>query len=380
MSLRHGIANLYRPGNHAQAALVALGIGVMFTLTVYLVQHGVLEEMIKTAPPGMPNVFLIDISPQTRDAVLGILRSQHGIQGAPELIGTVAAKLDGVNGQTIEDLNLKGFARRFRYTRSVTSSNDKPQYAEILEGSWWNAPADGQPKVAVSEEAAKVLDLHPGSKTTWTIAGKTFSAQVAAVERIDSIHLVSRVDFIFNPAALQGFPLIYYGSVRVQPEAVNAMQQALYQKFPTVTVLNMADVLQTFQGVVDQIATVIRFISAFAILAGAIILSSSVAGTRFRRIREVVILKTLGATRWRVSKIFSVEFLVLGAVAGIMGTLLANGFANVLLKRLLKADLIFAWQPSLIAILLTAFIANAAGWLASFRILGQKPLQVLREE
>jgi putative ABC transport system permease protein len=277
-------------------------------------------------------------------------------------------------------MNLKGFARRFRFTRSVTSAVGKPQYAEILEGSWWKATAGGSSQVSVSEEAAKVLSLHPGSKTMWTIAGKKVEAQVASVYRIDSIHLVSRVDFIFNPEALSGFPLIYYGSVRVQPKAVNAMQQALYQKFPTVTVLNMADVLQTFQGVVDQIATVIRFISAFAILAGAIILSSSVAGTRFRRIREVVILKTLGATRWRVSKIFSVEFLVLGAVAGIMGTLLANAFANVLLKRLLKADLSFDWQPSVAAILLTAFIANAAGWLASFRILGQKPLQVLREE
>jgi putative ABC transport system permease protein len=380
MSLRHGIANLYRPGNHAQAALVALGIGVMFTLTVYLVQHGVLVEMIKTAPPGMPNVFLIDISPQARDAVLQTLHDQQGIEGAPELIGTVAAKLDDVDGQEIDKMNLKGFARRFRFTRSVTSAVGKPQYAEMLEGSWWKTTAGGSSQVSVSEEAAKVLSLHPGSKTMWTIAGKKVEAQVASVHRIDSIHLVSRVDFIFNPEALSGFPLIYYGSVRVQPKAVNAMQQALYQKFPTVTVLNMADVLQTFQGVVDQIATVIRFISAFAILAGAIILSSSVAGTRFRRIREVVILKTLGATRWRVSKIFSVEFLVLGAVAGIMGTLLANAFANVLLKRLLKADLSFDWQPSVAAILLTAFIANAAGWLASFRILGQKPLQVLREE
>jgi putative ABC transport system permease protein len=142
----------------------------------------------------------------------------------------------------------------------------------------------------------------------------------------------------------------------------------------------MADVLQTFQGVVDQIATVIRFISAFAILAGAIILSSSVAGTRFRRMREVVILKTLGATRWRVSRIFSVEFLILGAVAGTMGVLLANAFAGLLLKRMLDAPVSFFWLPSVLSIVLTALIANIAGWMASFRILGQKPLEILREE
>ena len=107
----------------------------------------------------------------------------------------------------------------------------------------------------------------------------------------------------------------------------------------------MADVLQIVQGVVDRISQVVRFISMFAILAGAVILSSSVAGTRFRRMREVVILKTLGATRWRVSRIFSVEFLVLGGVAGLMGSLLAGGFANLLLKRMLDARHFISRDP-----------------------------------
>jgi putative ABC transport system permease protein len=278
-------------------------------------------------------------------------------------------------------MDLKGWARRFRAGRSITSAAGKPEYLEVLRGSWWNRPGvTAAPQISVSEEAAKILGIEPGSATEWNIGGKSVSARVAAIHRIDSIHLTSRVEFIFSAGALDGFPVIYYGSMRVKPAAVSEMQQALYRKFPTVTVLNMADVLQTFQGVVNQIAMVIRFISTFAILAGAIILASSVAGTRFRRIREVVILKTLGATRWRVSKIFSVEFLVLGAVAGIMGSLLANGFSSLLLKRLLQAQPSFQVVPSLVCVLVTALIANAAGWMASFRILGQKPLQVLREE
>jgi putative ABC transport system permease protein len=105
-----------------------------------------------------------------------------------------------------------------------------------------------------------------------------------------------------------------------------------------------------------------------------------VAGTRFRRIREVVILKTLGATRRRVASIFSVEFLILGIVAGLMGSLLATGFSSLLLKRFFEGQFRFEPLPNLLAIALTALIANAAGWLASFRILGRKPLEVLREE
>jgi putative ABC transport system permease protein len=147
-----------------------------------------------------------------------------------------------------------------------------------------------------------------------------------------------------------------------------------------VTVINVADVLDILQQVVDQIARVIHFLSAFAVLAGAIILASAVAGTRFRRVREVVILKTLGATRRRVAGIFSTEFLVLGMVAGLMGSLLASAFAAVILKRLMQVEFHFDVWPNLIAIAATALVANLAGWLASFRILGQKPLEVLREE
>jgi putative ABC transport system permease protein len=219
----------------------------------------------------------------------------------------------------------------------------------------------------------------PG-RTALEHRGQGIESRVACVHSIDSVHLASRVEFIFNTSALAGFPLIYYSSLRAQPSAVPALQEALYERFPTVTVVNMADVLQIVQGVVDRISQVVRFISMFAILAGAMILSSSVAGTRFRRMREVVILKTLGATRWRVSRIFSVEFLVLGAVAGLMGSLLAGGFSNVLLKRMLDAQTSIPVLPILLSVIATALIANAAGWMASFPILGQKPLEILREE
>ena len=380
-SLRHGIANLYRPGNHAQSVLVALGIGVMFTLTVYLVERGVIIQMHRTAPPGMPNVFLLDIAPRDRDAVLSLVKQQRGIEGAPDLIGTVAARLLEVDGREIAKMQLKGWIRRFRSPRSVTSAGAMTNYVEVVRGTWFgNGQRPTTPEVCVSEDAAKVLNLDLGSLTRWSINGKEFSARVTCIHRVDSVHLISRVEFIFSDGALDGFPLIYYASLRAQPSTVTAFQESLYRKFPTVTVVNLADVLETFQSVVDQIATVIRFISMFAIVAGAIILSSSVAGTRFRRMREVVILKTLGATRSRVSRIFSVEFLILGGVAGLMGALLANGFANLLLKRMLDAQVSFPILPSLFAVIATALIANAAGWAASFRILGQKPLEILREE
>ena len=194
------------------------------------------------------------------------------------------------------------------------------------------------------------------------------------------MRLSARIEFFLTPGPLAGLPAIYYGGIRAAAASVPAIQKAVYDRFPTVTVVNMADVLDTIQSVVDQISLVVRFISAFSILAGAIILASSVAGTRFRRIREVVILKTLGATR----RAHRADFLdrVPGHRdgRGPDGRLLAGGFAWVVLNRLLGAETSPDPLPMVTSIAGTAILAVATGWLASFRTLGQKPLEILRDE
>jgi putative ABC transport system permease protein len=131
--------------------------------------------------------------------------------------------------------------------------------------------------------------------------------------------------------------------------------------------------------VVIQITYVIQFLAAFSIFAGIVILASSIAGTRYRRIREVVVLKTLGATRRRIVTVFSIEFAVLGLVAGVVGVGFANLIARVLLSRMTVAYH-FRWDWTAALLAGTALLAVATGWAASHRILGQKPLEVLREE
>ncbi|MGO4885979.1 MAG: ABC transporter permease [Bryobacteraceae bacterium] len=378
-ALRQGIANLYRPGNHAQTVLVTLGTGVMFTLTVYLVQHAVIADMMQNAPPGMPNVFLLDIPAAQRQSLTDLLKRQKGVENAPEILGAVAVRLTSVNGVPIANLGLRDFGRRFLRTRSVTSAVERPRETEILSGAWWEGrPAT--PQVCASEEAARTLHLKAGMPLDWDAWGRTLHSTLACIQRTDSVRMNARFEFIFSPGSLDGLPAILYGSIRVKPRDVPALQRAVYEKMPTITVINMADVLEIVQKVVDQISLVVRFVSAFTIVAGAIILASSVAGTRFGRVREVVILKTLGATRRRVAGIFSMEFLVLGAAAGVLGSALATGFAALVVKRLLKSEFHLDPAADLFSIVLTALVAVAAGWLASYRILGQKPLEVLREE
>ncbi|MGD0777760.1 MAG: FtsX-like permease family protein [Candidatus Solibacter sp.] len=377
--VRHGMANLYRPGNQAQAAVVALGVGVMFTLTVFLVQSALVEQIRGSAPPGMPNVFLLDIPANQRAALGEFIRQQPGVKEAPEVAFAVAARITAIDGQPIEKLPLRDFNRRFLRTRSVTAMDAMPPDTIILDGAWWR-PGDRDPQICASEEAARILKLKPGTLLDWNIWNHTLRTRVACIERTESIRMTGRFEFIFNQGQLENLPAVYYGSARVRPADVAALQREVYRKFPTVTVVNVADVMQIVEDVVQRIAAVIRFISGFTILAGAVMVASSVAGTRFRRMREVVTLKTLGATRRRIAWIFSVEFLALGTVAGLMGSLLAGGFAALVLKRLLQIDFHPAVLTHVTAVAIAALVATVAGWGASFRILGRKPLEILRDE
>ena len=123
----------------------------------------------------------------------------------------------------------------------------------------------------------------------------------------------------------------------------------------------------------------VQFLAGFSIFAGLVILASAIAGTRYRRIREVVVLKTLGATRGRIAAIFSIEFATLGLVAGLVGLVFANISSHVLLHKM-ELDYRFLAGENLLVWVTVAALTVATGWLASFRVLGQKPLEVLREE
>ena len=377
---RQGLANLYRQGNQAQAILVALGLGVMFTLSVYLVQNSLVKEIIATAPPEMPNVFLVGVTEAQTGPVKELIAAQPGVLAAPVLGPAVAARLVSIDGVPVaEHQEGDGIRRRFTNTRSVTWEAEKPSDVTVLQGAWW-AQGTKQPVVSIEEEAAKTLEIGVGNQIELSASGRTIHARVVAIHRVDAMRATPSAEFVFNPEALAGLPVVFYGGVRMQPSSVGALQRAVFAKFPTITVVNIADALAIAQQVVDQIALVIRFLSGFAILAGAIILAASVAGTRFRRVREVVILKTLGATRRRVQRVFSIEFTALGGVAGLLGAGLAAAFSSLVLKRLLNAKFQIDLPATGVAIVGTAVLANLSGWLASFRILKQKPLEILREE
>jgi putative ABC transport system permease protein len=376
--LRHGLANLYRPGNQSNAVLSALGVGVMLILTVFLMQRSMINDMKMTLGSGVPNVFMIDISTEELPGVQKLLESQPGVVGHVEALPIISgrlAQLDGVDASTKKDE--KHFPRHLLQSTLLTWSDQVPAGAKVVSGKWWDSSAHRQ--VAVDDELAKRLHLKLGSSVSFAVNDQTIPTTVAAFFRNDGQHVNARSEFVLSRDALQSAPTVWYGAVHIIPRMVGQAQAAIFSAYPTITVINIADVVETIQGVVQQITIVIRFLAGFSILAGMVILASSVASTRYRRIREVVVLKTLGAKRLRIAGIFAVEFLMLGSLAGLVGTIFANLLTIQLLHRM---DVTFhaSWLGNVLGVGGTALLAVATGWLASARILEQRPLEILREE
>ncbi len=377
-SLRHGLANLYRPGNPSAALLAAVGMGVMQIMTVYLVQQAVVQELHMSSAPDLPNVFMIDITTDEIDGVRKLLVAQPGVTIAPEMLPVVSSRIVAIDDVPASEVKLKNFPRRMLQTISLTWSATPPPGTKTVAGTWWAADSTAL-QVAVAKRQADRLGVKVGSTITFAAQDKEIVATVAALIEADGQHAYSRAEFILPQPVLAALPVVWYGGVHVDPARVEGLQRALYKAYPTVTVINVAAALETVRNVVIQITYVIQFLAAFSIFAGIVILASSIAGTRYRRIREVVVMKTLGATRSRIATVFSIEFAVLGLVAGLVGVSFANLIARTLLRRL-SIDYHFEWTWTLGALIGTALLAIITGWAASHRILGQKPLEVLREE
>jgi putative ABC transport system permease protein len=293
------------------------------------------------------------------------------------LIPIVHGRFISINGKPVEAMKDQHYPRRMLEDAELSWADAPPEGDKVTAGAWWTTSSAAQ--IAVGEGVAERLHLGVGTAVELETGGATHALTVAAIYRSDGEHLSARVSFVLPSGQIADQPSTWYGGAHIDPKQVAAMERAFFAAYPTITVINIADVLERIENVVDQITLVVRLLAGFSILAGLTILASSIASTRFRRMQEAVVLKTLGATRMRIVRTFSVEFSVLGLLAGAVGIVFANLLTRILLHRL-EVNFQFEWGATVAALLGTALLATATGWIASYRILGLRPLEVLREE
>jgi putative ABC transport system permease protein len=169
-------------------------------------------------------------------------------------------------------------------------------------------------------------------------------------------------------------------TARVPAAAEHALQDRVVAAFPNVTAIPVRDILERVSAVLAEIAVAIRLIALFTVGTGFVVMAGALTASRYQRLYESVVLRTLGATRGVVARTFAVEYACLGAAAGIGGTVLAVALAWGVLRFVLDTPWAFEPAAMLLGVVLTVALAVAIGFLATFRLLGHKPLSVLRGE
>lgn len=390
LAIRQAVRNVHRPGGQAGGIMVSIGIGVMVIVAVSVIERSLIREIGQSRPTEAPTFFFIDIQPDQKDAFVRLIEERTGGR-KPEVTPLVRSRLRALDGRPVvadeeseQATNLKREGRkRWYFTRNyvLTFFRDLPKDNLVTRGTWWEpGEIPRHPLVSIEEEAARNLGVDLGSLIEFDIQGAAVVAEVSSIRRVDWGNFSTNFYMILSPGSLDGAPYTYVGTVRVPPEEEVPLQRAIVVALPNVTAINIGDVLHSFARILDQLSLAIRSIAAFCMLAGALVMAAALAATKYRRLYESVVLKAVGATRGLIARSFAVEYAVLGAAAGLIGIVLASGLSWGVLYFFL--DVPWTLQPRILltGLALTVLLALIVGFLSTFRILGQRPLSVLRHE
>jgi putative ABC transport system permease protein len=385
--LRHAVIGLRRPGNQTRVILLAVGLGSFFVLGVRALQSSLIANFSLQAQKGGPDMFLIDIQ---QDQV-GPMRTFLGERaGNPVLIPVLRARVTGVRGS---DLNLDSYqdvrgrgslAREYVITyRDHLESNER-----VTSGKFWSGegplPADASVlEVSVERSIHERFKINVGDQMRFDVLGRVIQARVTSVRDVkweDSRN--GGFMFVFRPGPLDKAPHAYIGILRA-PEETTArarFQRDLVSRFPNVSAIDVREIMATIQSVLDNVTLAISIVGGIALTSGVLILIGAVAMTKFQRVYEAAILRTLGASTRLLGTTLALEYSTLGLLAGLIGALGAMALSWAACRWVFHIE----WQPATLVLsvgaLLTTLLVGAIGVLASADVLRKKPLATLRAE
>ena len=384
--VRQGVANLHRPDNRTLLLMLSLGLGTFLMVSLYLVQQGLLSQLITSSGRNQPNAVLFDV----QTAQVTPLTSLIHTLGLPLLDETpiVTMRLSSVKGRSVESIlaNQAGRGRDWVFRREYRSTyNDHLRDGErITAGNWVSqvaADATNAVPVSVEQEIARDLEVGLGDELVFDLQGVPVVTRVASLREVEWRRIQPNFFVVFPRGVLESAPAMHVLVTRVGSSQDSArMQRAVVTTFPNVSVIDLTLVLQTVDAIVGKISFVIRFMAMFTVLTGLLVLVSALAAGRFQRIQESVLCRTLGASRAQILKILLAEYFALGFLAALTGILLAVIADWVLMRFVFHVPFALAWESVLVPLVLVPGITVAVGFLTSLGILNRSPLSILRNE
>jgi putative ABC transport system permease protein len=382
---RQGLANLYRPQNRTVLLLVSLGLGTFLVLTLYLVRESLVREFHAATGGDRPNLLLFDIQDDQLAGLKAVLRTEGAEERQEAPIVTM--RISALRGRPVDEilrdraLHVPGWALRREYRSSYRGHLTDTE--KIVAGSFVGRVPPGTKVVPVSleEDLAREMQVRLGDEITFDVQGVPIQTRVASLRAVEWQRLQPNFFVVFPEGVLESAPQFHVVAVRVRSPAHSAaVQQAVVRAYPNVSAIDLALVLQTFDDIFAKVALVVKFMAAFVVATGVIVLAGAVLTAHFQRVRESVLLRTLGATRRQVRQIMLVEYGVLGVLAAVTGSLLAVGANWLLMRFVFETGFVAPPLLLLAAIAAVTAVTLATGLLSSRGVCDHPPLEVLRQE
>jgi putative ABC transport system permease protein len=381
VALRHGLAALARPGSGTLGAVVALGLGVLTVLGMYLIQKSLSAQLEADLPADAPTAFLIDIQPDQWRGVQDILFDADA--EAVDSVEVVIARMQSINGVPVADLvpdrGEESGDRRWVLTREqrLTSMETLPADNIIIDGALWSDPSRAE--VSVEQDFARDMGVTAGDTVIFNVQGVPLELLVSSIRTVEWERFSINFFLVVEPGVLDNAPRYRIATARLAPSAELPVQDRLAAGYPNVTMLRIRELLEKIVAVLEQVGFGVRFLGAFTVLAGIAILAGAISAGAVRRGHQVALYKTLGMTRAQVASVFAVEYALIGLVAGLLGTV--GGVALAFVVVHFGFEISWAWSPAtyVSAATGTVVLSVFAGLAASTRALAVRPLAVLRQ-
>ncbi|HZT63010.1 MAG TPA: FtsX-like permease family protein [Burkholderiales bacterium] len=376
VSWRYGLASLLRRPRSNSVQIVAIAVGLTAVLLLTLIRADLLDAWKRRLPPDAPDRFLVNIQPEQR-APLADFFERNGVP-QPQAFPMVRARLVGVNGTPVSagDYSDERAKRQIEREFNLTYLSDLPPDNRVTEGAWFGAGNSGA--ISVEHWVAERLGLRLGDRLEFLSAGRTFSAPVTSVRKLDWDSMRPNFFFIATPSLIEGFPTSYVASFRA-PQGDGGLTLRLSQAFPNLTVVDVGVVLRQVQAVMNQLIGAVQLVFLFALAAGILVLYAALLATQDERTHEAAVMRALGASRAQVLSAQRAEFAVLGVIAGALGALGATAIGWTLATRIFELD--FTWNAWIWiagpALGLACVVLNA--WAGARAALARPPMAALRE-
>jgi putative ABC transport system permease protein len=382
-TIKQGIANLHRPNNQTLTMMLALGLGTFLVTTMLVSEHTLVNQINFAGAGESPNLIFYDIQPDQVAPVRAAIE-QEGLPVMDE-VPIVTMRVHAVKGRTVESIREDSTARAtWAHRREYRSTfRDRLTDSETLVEGTFDAVYSGEGPIPISIEAdvADELDVTLGDTVEWDIQGIRMASVVTSIRQVDWRQMQTNFFVVFPAGSLDQAPAWYVMMTRAGTEEASArVQSAVVREQPNVSSIDISLILGVFDAIFSRIAFVARFMALFSILTGLIVLAGAVLISRFQRIEESVLLKTLGASRKTVLRIMSVEYLVLGVVASLTGIVLALAAGWTISRFVFESELAVPVLPVLAIMGSVVLLTLAIGHLNSRGVYDRSALDVLRSE